>query len=157
MDILEVEGQRFEKIGEYRYYYKVFFKLYDAALYTSTGGSAQTVLGATQPFRLQFRYLRTIDKPIILESASKMLQRNLTAEELSAIQDRVDQINNAYTTVNKGDRSALTFTPGQGTTLSINGEDQITIPGDDFARLYFEIWLGEKPISTDLKINLLGQ
>lgn len=144
------------KIGEYRYLYRMFFKLYDAALYTLPGATAEDVLTAKTQFRLQFRYLREIEKAIILKSSEKMLHKNLSPAELQQISDRVNRINEACRTVDEGDHSSLTYQPGVGTTLAINGEAQITIEGEDFARLYFKIWLGQQPISQSLRQSLLG-
>jgi hypothetical protein len=144
------------KLGEYRYVYRIFFQLYDAALYTAPGAKVEDVLNATTSFRLQFRYLREIDKSIILESSDRMLRKNLSDEQFQQIAERVARINDAYRTVKDGDHSALTYQPGNGTTLTINGEPIITIEGEDFAQLYFQIWLGEQPISKSLRENLLG-
>ena len=146
-----------EKRGEYRYVYRVFFKLYDAALFAKKENRSGEILDAKVPFHLEFRYLRTIDKSIILESADKMLDRNLTIAERQTIADRVDQLNAAYETVNEGDSSSLTFIPTKGTQLRINNKPIVTIPGDDFARLYFQIWLGKKPISEPMKEELIGK
>lgn len=146
-----------KKLGEYRYVYRLFFELYEAALFAEAGADSEDVLNADTTFHLQFRYLRTIDKEIILKSADKMLERNLSRKERATIADRVAQINEAYTTVRDGDESSLTYKPGIGTTLSINGKPVVNIEGKDFARLYFRIWLGEKAISDSLKQNLLGQ
>lgn len=144
------------KLGEYRYVYRFFFKLYDVALYLSPGSTPGDVLKANTSYRLQFRYLREIDKSIILESADKMLRKNLSPAELEQIAERVNRINEAYRTVKDGDRSSLTYLPGIGTTLRINNESVVTIEGEDFARLYFKIWLGEQPISTELRQSVLG-
>lgn len=153
----EVFGEDFVKLGEYRYVYRFFFELYDAALFTEPGADDQDVLDADAAFHLRFRYLRKIDKAIILKSAGRMLAKNLSETQRAAISERVDQINEAYTGVTEGDVSSLTYRPGVGTTLMINGESVVTIKGEDFARLYFRIWLGEKAISNSLKQNLLGR
>lgn len=153
---VNVLDQNFEKLGEYRYVYRIFFDLYEAALFTEPGGKAEDVLGANTAFHLQFRYLRTIDKEIILKSADKMLERNLSGEERAAIAQRVKTINKAYTSVADGDTSSLTYKPGTGTTLMINDKPVVSIEGRDFARLYFRIWLGEQSISKSLTENLLG-
>lgn len=153
----KLNGAELTKRGEYRYVYRVFFRLYDAALYAPAEASVAEILQAETPFRLQFRYLREIKKPIILESADTMLAKNLSESELDGIQDRVDQLNDAYTTVRDGDRSSLTYEPDVGTTLRINGESVATIEGNDFARLYFKIWLGDQPISQSLRAALLDE
>ena len=56
----------FEKLGEYRYVYRMFFQLYEAALFTTPGASAEDVLAAETAFHLQFRYRRKIEKDVIL-------------------------------------------------------------------------------------------
>lgn len=153
---IEMFDREFEKLGEYRYVYRVFFDLYEAALFTEPGSDAQDVLQANAAFHLQFRYLRKIDKEIILKSADKMLDRNLSPEELSSIEERVNTINEAYTSVRDGDTSSLTYKPDIGTTLSINGKPVLTVEGRDFAQLYFRIWLGDQSISRNLTENLLN-
>jgi hypothetical protein len=152
----EALGENFVKLGEYRYVYRIFFDLYEVALFAAPGAGAEDVLEAKSGFHLQFRYLRKIDKKIILKSADRMLEKNLSETERASIADRVDRINRAYTTVKEGDVSSLTYRPGVGTTLMINGEPVVTIEGKDFARLYFEIWLGEQAISQSMKRKLLG-
>lgn len=152
----EYENVKMQKLGEDRYVYKVFFKLYDAVLYTETGKRAKEVLERTAAFHLEFHYLREIKKSIILESADKILARNISSNELSSIKERIESINKAYKTVRKGGKSSLTYVPSIGTTLSINGKKKVTIKGNDFANLYLKIWFGEKPISADLKMALLG-
>ncbi len=156
-ETVEVDGAELTKRGEYRYVYRFFFKLYDAALYAPAEASVAEILQAETPFRLQFRYLREIEKSIILKSADTMLAKNLSDSELDTIQDRIDQLNDAYTTVRDGDRSSLTYEPDVGTTLRINGESVVTIEGDDFAPLYFKIWLGDQPISRSLRAALLDE
>jgi len=149
--------QTLEKRGEYRYVYRMFFKLYDAALFCPPNTAIREILNAEVPFHLEFRYLREIDKAIILKSADKILDRNLERTERSQIQQRVDAINRAYRTVGAGDRSALTYQPSVGTILTINQKPVATIEGQDFAQLYFTIWLGEAALSQTMKATLLGQ
>ncbi len=143
--------------GSYRFVYRMFFKLYDANLYTDAGKVADIdkLFNGENTVLLKFSYLRKINKSIILESSEKILANSMTPVELASIKKRVDRINAAYRTVTRGDRSALSYVPGKGTTLWINGERKITIEGDDFARLYFRIWLGERPISKQMRDELL--
>jgi hypothetical protein len=154
---ITAQDRHFEKLGEYRFVYRIFFELYEAALFTAEGGNADDVLEAKTAFHLQFRYLREIDKSIILKSADRMLEKNLSAEERARISDRVARMNEAYTSVKDGDLVTFTYEPGRGTTLTINGKSAITIEGQDFTQLYFRIWLGEKALSSSLREHLLGR
>jgi len=141
--------------GSYRYVYKFWFKLYDVELLAESASLPESILNASNEFQLVFRYHRQIDRAIILKSADKILRRNLSAQDMAEIAERVSHIHAAYRSVDAGDRSSLHYRPASGTTLSINGKDLITIPGADFAQHYFKIWLGPEPISDALKTALL--
>ena len=69
---------------------------------------------------------------------------------------RLEKLHAAYEDVAPGDRYALTYLPGTGTSLSKNGRVIATTPGADFAAAYFSIWLGERPIDDSLRDRLLG-
>lgn len=146
-----------EKSGDYRFVYRMFFKLYDVRFYTDATitSDVESLLNGENSLLLEFDYLRKIEKSIILESSEKILANNMSSTDLAAIRERVNQINAAYKTVYKGDRSALSYIPGEGTTLWINKQAVITIKGADFAKLYFRIWLGEKPISKSMRDALV--
>ena len=156
--IQQTDSKQVQERGSFRYVYAMLFKLYDSTLYTDAPKqvTATSLLSGQHALRLEFTYLRTIKKTIILESADKMLQRNLSPAELANITDRAQALNAAYTTVHKGDHSSLSYHKGHGTTLEINGQEVITIAGDDFGPLYFRIWLGDRPISTNMRDNLLS-
>jgi hypothetical protein len=151
-------SEQLQARGSFRYVYGMLFKLYDSTLYTDASPQVTPtkLLSGQYALQLKFTYLRTLKKSIILESADKMLQRNLSPAELASIADRVEELNAAYTTVHTGDRSSLSYQKGHGTQLKINGQEIVTIPGDDLGPLYFRIWLGERPISTDMRDTLLS-
>jgi hypothetical protein len=58
--------------------------------------------------------------------------------------------------VKPGDRYALTYVPGVGTELTLNGSPLGTVAGADFASAVFAIWLGPKALDESLKTQLLG-
>ena len=68
----------------------------------------------------------------------------------------LEEFNTFYQDVQPGDRYALTYRPGSGTELSLNGTPLGLIAGDDFAAAVFAIWLGTDPIDTDFRDALLG-
>jgi hypothetical protein len=156
-DSATVNGVHFPKMGEHRSSYKVFFKLYDAALFAEPGATADAVLARNCAFRLEFHYLRSIPKATILKSADHMLRKNLSPETLESIAQPVAQLHACYRSVQRGDHSALTYVPGTGTTFTLNEQALVTIPGRDFAQYYLDIWLGERPISVALRYQLLAR
>jgi hypothetical protein len=50
-----------------------------------------------------------------------VLERNQIPAERARIQGRIDRINAAYKNVKSGDRYSLTYLPGRGTELALNG------------------------------------
>jgi len=57
----------------------------------------------------------------------------------------------------KGDVFELTYAPSDSSLwITKNGTLKGKIPGMDFKKVFFGIWLGDKPVDDDLKNNLLG-
>ncbi len=134
-------------------YLKVI-KAYVAALYLPEGVRAEDVLSDV-PKRLEISYLVSIKGPDFHKGAAPVMERNQSPAELSRLKGRIDRINAAYKDVTPGDRYSLTYLPGRGTELALNGTPLIVIEGADFASAYFGIWLGRKPIDDRLKRDLL--
>jgi len=134
--------------------YMKVIKAYVAALYLPEGVSPEEVLSDV-PKRLELSYLVAIKGPDFGKGAAPTLARNQTPAELTRLQGRIDRINATYKDVKAGDRYALTYLPGRGTELALNGTPLVVIEGADFAAAYFGIWLGREPIDDKLKRDLL--
>jgi hypothetical protein len=133
---------------------RFFIKGYAAALYLGEGASPADVL-ADVPRRLELQYYLSIDGDDFARAALAILERNLPSEELERLRGRIDDMAALFEDVSAGDRYALTYLPGRGTELALNGELRGTIPGADFAAAYFGIWLGDDPIDAGLRDRLL--
>ena len=106
--------------------------------------------------RLELSYFWRIDGKDIGKAGDRILAQNVAPETLVQLRPRLDRINALYDSVEPGDRYALTYVPGLGTELALNGQSKGVIPGADFAAAYFRIWLGERPIDTALRDRLLA-
>lgn len=136
-------------------YLKVI-KAYVAALYLPEGVTPDLVLSDV-PKRLELYYFVSIKGPDFGKGAQPTLERNQTPAELARLRARIDRINAVYRDVKPGDRYALTYLPGRGTELALNGAPLVVIEGADFAAAYFGIWLGREPIDEKLKRGLLRE
>jgi hypothetical protein len=136
-------------------YLKVI-KAYVAALYLPDGVKPDLVL-SDLPKRLELSYLVSVKGPDFGKWAEPTLERNQTPAELARLRSRIDRINAVYRDVKPGDRYALTYLPGKGTELTLNGAPLVVIEGADFAAAYFGIWLGRKPFDEKLKRDLLRE
>ena len=136
--------------------YMVFIKAYAGALYMPDGADHRQALGNV-PRRLELSYFHAISADDFAKATRQKIADNLTPESMAAMAERIDRFNALYRDVQPGDRYALTYAPGQGTELSLNGEILGRIAGDDFGSAIFAIWLGPDPIDHDFKTALLGQ
>ncbi len=131
------------------------FTVYDAALYLPADlGDPKKALEPI-PKKLVLRYHRDISREDILRAAWHNLENNPDLD-LEALRTRVGQLHSKFRDVKTHDRYALLFVPGQGTELLYNGTSEIVIPGDDFQRAYFGIWLSDRPISKKLRRDLFA-
>ncbi|ACL72469.1 conserved hypothetical protein [Thioalkalivibrio sulfidiphilus HL-EbGr7] len=137
--------------------YAVFIRVYGAGLYGPEGVPASSLLERGEPKRLEIEYFVDIKASDLVLAANTILERQLSAEELQALEPRIRQLHDAYRSVRPGDRYVMEYLPDQGTVLRLNGEPLVTVEGRDFARAYFGIWLGDEPLSSNLRNALLGQ
>lgn len=132
----------------------LIFKVYAAGLYLADEADAGRVLEDV-PKRLEIAYLRDLDAGVLVQAADDYLKKNHTAEEIASIKSRLDDLNKLYAAVKEGDRYALTYLPGAGSELVLNGKRLGVIPGADFAKIYFGIWLGPGCARPEFRTALL--
>jgi len=76
---------------------------------------------------------------------------------MAPLQGRVDALDSFMSDIGKEEAIVFTYAPGRGVSVEVKGQVKGVIPGDDFARALFSIWLGPKPPDPDLKSGLLGK
>ena len=81
---------------------------------------------------------------------------NSNADVVVKLQDKIDQFNGMFDDVKKGDTIVLDFIPDQGTMVTVAKQEKGVISGKDFSDTLLRIWLGEKPVTKDLKAKLLS-
>ncbi|OOG24584.1 hypothetical protein B1C78_08555 [Thioalkalivibrio denitrificans] len=136
--------------------YALFIRVYGAGLYGPQGVPAQGLLEQDERKRLEIEYFVDIEASDLARAADTILERQLEPALLQALAPRIDRLHDAYRPVRPGDRYVMEYLPGHGTELRLNGETLVTIEGRDFARAYFGIWLGDRPLSSSLRDALLG-
>jgi len=136
--------------------YRVVIKAYVAALYLGEGVEPSAALSDV-PKRLEAEYFWALDGedfgPVTLEGIS----RNVDAATLERLRPRIERFAGLFVDVKPGDRYALTYVPGRGTEVSLNGRPLGSVEGADFAAALFAVWLGPDPLDADLKASLLAR
>lgn len=135
--------------------YLVFIKAYVGALYLPSGIDPHKVLTPVAK-RLELSYFHAIEADDFARATRQKIEENVSADALSTISARIEELGRLYQDVVPGDRYALTYTPGNGTRLTLNGQTLGVIDGEDFAKAVFSVWLGKNPIDQKFKTALLG-
>jgi len=161
----EVEGIRFSEThvvdgntlylagtGLLRYW---GFKAYTGALYLEKGAAVDEVL-SDRAKRLELEYFRAIKGEDFGPATDKFIAKNVDATTYKRLRPQIHYHNSLYEDVQPGDRYSLTYIPGRGTELALNGEPKGMIEGPEFAAAVFSIWLGSTPINNSFKNQLLG-
>jgi hypothetical protein len=134
--------------------YRWVIDAYVAALYLPADVASAQALSDV-PKRLEIEYFWAIDAEDFGPAADTILRRQFDEKTRAPLSERIDRMNAAYRGVAPGDRYANAYAPGRGTTRLWNGEERVTIPGADFAAVYFAVWLGDDPLDASLRRQLL--
>ena len=108
------------------------------------------------PKRLELEYFHALKGEDFGPATTKGIERNVDRLSLDRLRGKIDLLNSLYVDVKPGDRYAITYLPGRGTTLELNGKVLGTIDGPEYAAAVFSIWLGDDPINQKFKSALLG-
>lgn len=135
--------------------YLGLFKAYAGAFYLEEGVSIDEALG-DRAKRLEVEYFRSLKGEDFGPATVKMMEKNVDKETIKRIRTQIDYHNSLYEDVNPGDRYALTYIPGKGTELALNGKPKGVIEGAEFAAALFSIWIGKKPIDESFKRQIMG-
>ena len=141
---------------------KFFVNVYVAGLYlTEKKGTASEVLALRGAKRVSMRLMRYLSAKQLVDALDEGIRDNTPTAERESLKGQVVElaaIMNALQSAKEGDVIALDWLPGTGTRIVLNGEPcGKPIAGEDFYRALLRIWLGDDPVSKDLKKALLGQ
>jgi len=135
--------------------YMIFIKAYVAAFYLPESVRSEDAL-TDVPKHLEIEYFHPIVAPDFAKATSASISQNTSLTTYQGLKPKIDELNALYRDIASGDRYALTYIPGRGTTLSWNGQPLGTVAGREFAAALFGIWLGSNTLDRNLKDLLLG-
>lgn len=136
---------------------RVMFKVYVGSLYVPAKTNNLAGVLAKEPRRIQLDILRNLSADQLIDALTDGIKENSSAEELAAIKPQVDQMVATMKSFNEGNQKdvvTLDFVDG-ATRIGLNGSAKGSIPGEPFNRVLTRIWLGDKPVQTDLKQAML--
>lgn len=137
---------------------KVFFSIYIAELYLEKREADVAKVMADEGARrvvMHFLYDK-VGKEKLVDGWNTGFSSNLDEAALKSFQPRIDALNGMFNEdMVEGDRVIFDYIPGRGTVVNIKGSERGVIEGKDFNDALLAIWLGKKPVSSDLKSALL--
>lgn len=135
--------------------YMVLIKAYVGVLYLPENVSSNEALSDV-PKRLEVEYFQHIKGEAFGPATRKLIAANVDDETFAKLKEKIEHHATFYEDVKPGDRYSLTYLPGIGTELALNGIPKGTIEGADFAAALFAIWLGPRPMDESFKSQILG-
>lgn len=155
-DVVQVDQVRFNLQGTALLRYMIVLKGYVGAFYLPENLNHKQALEDV-PRHLVLEYFHAISAEQFAKATRVTIAENLSDQELKRLEPDIDRLARAYRDVSPGDRYALTYFPGQGTRLSLNGKTLTVIPGAAFSRAVFSIWIGPDPIDEKFRDRILGK
>ena len=129
--------------------------VYVAALYVGkTSSEPNAILESTTPKELILQFVRDVSAADLSKGWNEGFEKNAKAQS-AALKERIAMLDGWMIDMKSGQRLTFTYKPGTGVQVDVNGAVKGTIKGDDFAKAFFSIWLGDPP-NPEVKSGLLG-
>ena len=141
--------------------YRTVIAVYEMALYTSKKVTTpEQLLGLPDAKRASFVALRDIPGDQLGISLVRGMRENADPAHAATVVGYMDKLARIFGTEKKiatGQKFSLDYVPGKGTMFLIDGVQKgepIAEPG--FMDAVLRIWVGPKPVDSQLKESLLG-
>ena len=137
---------------------KFVVKVYVGALYLpSKQTSAASIIAADAPRRMVMHFLYDVDKGKIAEAWEEGLGAN-TPNASPEVKTAFKTLASWMEDMKEGQRVVLTYVPGIGTTVEVNGRNKGTLGGKAVSDAILNTWIGPKPgPGTDFRKAVLAQ
>ncbi len=136
---------------------KLFIKVYVGGLYLPAKQSnAATVLATDQPRRMVMHFLFGVSKDQMCDAWDEGLKQN-TKNPSAEVQSAFKTLCSWMEAIPSGNRLVLTYVPGTGTLVEVNGKAKGTLAGKATADAILATWIGPDPApGADFRSAVLG-
>jgi hypothetical protein len=137
---------------------KFFIKVYVGGLYLQAKSSnPAAILAADSSRRMVMHFLYGVSKDQMCDAWSEGLEANVPNAS-AEVKKSFATLCSWMEPIPKGNRLVLTYVPGTGTTVEVNGKNKGTLPGKATADAIVSTWIGPKPaMGDDFKNAILGK
>ena len=136
---------------------KFFIKVYVGGLYLAQKEKAPAkVIGADAPRRMVMHFLYDVTKEQMCEAWNEGLTDN-TPSAAADVKKNFTTLCGWMEPIKKGNKIVLTYVPGEGTQVEVNGKAKGTLEGKATADAILNTWVGPSPgPGGDFKKAVLG-
>lgn len=136
---------------------KLFIKVYVAGLYLPQKEKAPAkILAADGPRRMVMHFLYSVNKEQMCEAWNEGLADN-TPNAPADVKKSFTTLCSWMEAIPKGNKIVLTYVPGEGTHVEVNGKEKGTLEGKATADAILGTWIGPDPgPGEDFKKAVLG-
>jgi hypothetical protein len=135
---------------------KFVVKVYVGALYLEDASTDAAAIIKSDAVRVvKMTFLREVEKAKLINAFKEGFEKN-SAAKAAALLPHLDKVAAAIGDAKNGTVMTVSYAPGKGTTISMQGSGSVTIEGKDFGDAIFLSWLGSKPADDGLKTELLA-
>lgn len=137
---------------------KLFLKLYSGALYLNNKSSeARMIANADETMAIRLVITSGFVSSDAMSDAVEEGFEASTNGNTGAIKSKINEFMGFFSEdIVEGDIFDITYQKGIGTVAYKNNKKLGTIPGMDFKKALFGIWLGDDPADDKLKKGMLG-
>ena len=137
---------------------KFFMKVYESSLYLeSLSSNADEIINNDAPMSIRIDVMSSLVTPDAMKTALNEGLVKSTGNNTGPLMKEIDQLNATFNTeVGSGDFYEFTYLPDSGTHVLKNSSYIDTIPGIEFKKAFFGIYLSNNPIQKSLKKAMLG-
>lgn len=134
---------------------KYFLDIYVGGLYLpAKSRDASQIINLDAPKRVVMHFIYShVTKDQISETFTEGIDKY---PQYAALKPKVNTFIAFMDDVKAGDEMVYEYVPGKGTSVIIRGQERGTIPGVDFMKLVFSIYVGPNPANEALKAGMLG-
>ena len=137
---------------------RFFMKAYEGSLYLeSTRNNAEEIINDDAPMSIRMDVISSLVTPDAMKIALNEGLEKSTGNNTSPIIKEINQLNSSLNSeVGAGDFYEFTYLPDSGVHVLKNSTYIDTIPGINFKKAFFGIFLSSNPIQKSLKKAMLG-
>ena len=138
---------------------KYFMDLYVAVLYlVNKSDDAKKVTNADEPMSIRIHIVSSLITSEKMSGAVDEGFKKSTGGNTAPFTETINEFKAVFMEkISKGDKFDIIYIPNEGVNIYKNEKHKALIPGLEFKKALFGIWLGDDPADSNLKEGMLGK